>query len=91
MTTAEKLEYVVEKIPFISSTFFLKYNLRMPEVEMVKLADIVIETYAMTSTLSRANRSYIVGNLHGEHEIEMAIPYVNDTRYTIRLRGERRQ
>ena len=80
MTTAEKLEYVVEKIPFISSTFFLKYNLRMPEVEMVKLADIVIETYAMTCALSRSNRSYIVGNLHGEHEINLTVPYINDAR-----------
>lgn len=80
MTTAEKLEYIVEKIPFISSIFFLKYNLHMPETEMVKLADIVIETYAMTCALSRSNRSYIVGNLHGEHEINLAVPYINDAR-----------
>ena len=80
MTTAEKLEYVVEKIPFISSTFFLKYNLNMPEAEMVKLADIVIESYAMTCALSRSNRSYIVGNLHGEHEINLTVPYINDAK-----------
>ena len=52
----------------------------MPEVEMVKLADIVIETYAMTCALSRSNRSYIVGNLHGEHEINLTVPYINDAR-----------
>ena len=82
MSTADKLEWVVEKIPFIATNLVIKHgDLQFPETDLVKLADIVIETYAMTSTLSRANRSYIVGNLHGEHEIEMAIPYVNDTRY----------
>ena len=84
ITTAEKLEWVVEKIPFLATKFVLNYgDFKIPESELVKLADIVIETFAMTSALSRANRSYIVGNLHGEHEIEMAIPYINDARYVI--------
>ena len=81
MATAEKLEYIAEKIPFISTSLFLKYNLHMPETDMFKLADIVIETYAMTCALSRSNRSYIVGNLHGEHEINLAVPYINDARH----------
>ena len=86
MTTADKLEWVVEKIPFVATNLVIKHgDFQFPETDLVKLADIVIETYAMTATLSRANRSYIVGNLHGEHEIELAIPYVNDTRYTTRL------
>ena len=81
MATAEKLEYIAEKIPFISTSLFLKYNLHMPETDMFKLADIVIETYAMTCALSRSNRSCIVGNLHGEHEINLAVPYINDARH----------
>ena len=82
ITTADKLEWVVEKIPFIATEQVLKHgDFKFPETDLVKLADIVIETYAMTCALSRAHRSYIVGNLHGEHEIEIAIPYINDTRY----------
>ena len=69
MSTADKLEFIVEKIPFISTNLLLKFNLQIPEPDMVKLADIVVETFAMTCALSRANRSYIVGNLHGEHEV----------------------
>lgn len=30
--------------------------------------------------VSRSNRSYIVGNLHGEHEINLAVPYINDAK-----------
>ena len=44
-------------------------SFNIPETELVKLADIAIETFAMTCTLSRANRSYIVGHAHGEHEV----------------------
>ena len=69
MSTADKLEFIVEKIPFIATNLLLKFNLQIPEPDMVKLADIVVETFAMTCALSRANRSYIVGNLHGEHEV----------------------
>ena len=84
MTTADKLEYVVEKIPFLATNLFLKYqkmNNAIPEHELVKLADIVIETFAMTCCLSRSNRSYIVGNLHGEHEIGLSVPYINDAKF----------
>jgi len=81
MTTADKLEYVIEKIPFLASSLFIRYEgLQIPEHEMVKLADLVIESYAMTCALSRSNRSYIVGNLHGEHEINLAVPYINDAK-----------
>ena len=80
MTTANKLEYIVEKIPFLATNMFLKYQLEIPEPQLEKLADIVIETFAMTCALSRSNRSYIVGNLHGEHETSLSIPYINDAR-----------
>ena len=54
MTTADKLEYVIEKIPFLASSLFIRYEgLQIPEHEMVKLADLVIESYAMTCALSR--------------------------------------
>ena len=82
VSSADRLEWVVEKIPFLATKLVHKSgeNFEMPENELVKLAELVMETYAMTCTLSRANRSYIVGNLHGEHEINIAIPYISEAR-----------
>jgi len=82
VSSADRLEWVVEKIPFLATNLVHKSgeNLQIPENELLKLAELVIETYAMTCTLSRANRSYIVGNLHGEHEINVAIPYISEAR-----------
>jgi len=82
ISSADRVEWVVEKIPFLASNLVLKCGeqLQIPETNLVKLADIVIETYAMTCALSRSNRSYIVGNLHAEHEINLAIPYIAENR-----------
>eukprot|EP00092_Neocalanus_flemingeri_P016245 GFUD01017589.1.p1 GENE.GFUD01017589.1~~GFUD01017589.1.p1 ORF type:complete len:649 (-),score=211.71 GFUD01017589.1:158-2104(-) len=82
VTTAERLEWVVEKIPFLATKMALRSgeNFQIPESELVKLADLVMETYAMTCALSRSSRSYIVGNLHAEHEINLVIPYICDAR-----------
>ena len=84
ISSADRVEWVVEKIPFLASNLVLKCGeqLQIPETNLVKLADIVIETYAMTCALSRSNRSYIVGNLHAEHEINLAIPYIAENRYS---------
>ena len=61
----------MEKIPFLATNMMFRSDMsfNIPETELVKLADIAIETFAMTCTLSRANRSYIVGHAHGEHEV----------------------
>jgi len=82
VSSARRLEWVVEKIPFLTTNLIHTYGveLNIPETDLVKLADLVIETYAMTCALSRSNRSYIVGNLHAEHEVNLAIPYVADAR-----------
>jgi len=82
IASAEKLEWVVEKIPFLTQSLCLRAggDMQVPENELVRLADLVIEAYAMTCALSRSSRSYIVGNLHAEHEVGLAIPYINDAR-----------
>lgn len=86
VSSADRLEWVVEKIPFLATNLVhnsgeSRETSQLPETDLVKLAELVIETYAMTCTLSRSNRSYIVGNLHAEHEINLAIPYISDARY----------
>lgn len=82
VSSAERLEWVVEKIPFLATQMCFRSgeHFQVPESELVKLADLVMETYAMTCALSRSNRSYIVGNLHAEHEINLVIPYICEAR-----------
>ena len=82
MSTADRVEWAVEKIPFLASSLIIRNgeHFQIPETDLVKLADLVIETYAMTCALSRSNRSYIVGNLHAEHEINLVIPYISEAR-----------
>lgn len=82
VSSAERLEWVVEKIPFLATQMCFRSgeHFQVPESELVKLADVVMETYAMTCALSRSNRSYIVGNLHAEHEINLVIPYICEAR-----------
>eukprot|EP00090_Calanus_glacialis_P041415 TRINITY_DN7307_c0_g1_i4.p1 TRINITY_DN7307_c0_g1~~TRINITY_DN7307_c0_g1_i4.p1 ORF type:complete len:598 (+),score=219.67 TRINITY_DN7307_c0_g1_i4:49-1842(+) len=82
VSTADRVEWAVEKIPFLASSLIIRNgeHFQIPETDLVKLADLVIETYAMTCALSRSNRSYIVGNLHAEHEINLVIPYISEAR-----------
>jgi len=89
ISSAERLEWAVEKIPFLATNLMFRSDMsfNIPETELVKLADITIETFAMTCTLSRANRSYIVGHAHGEHEVNIAIPVVNEGRLLVQQLG----
>jgi len=89
ISSAERLEWAVEKIPFLATNMMFRSDMsfNIPETELVKLADIAIETFAMTCTLSRANRSYIVGHAHGEHEVNIAIPVVNEGRLLVQQLG----
>ena len=38
-------------------------------MDLAKVADIVIDLYAMTACLSRANRSYCLGLQNADHEV----------------------
>ena len=82
VTSAEKVEWAVEKIPLLATTMFFKSgeNLQIPETDLARLAELVIETYAMTCAMSRCSRSYIVGHLHAEHEVNLVIPYICEAR-----------
>nr|KAG5700843.1 hypothetical protein BaRGS_024229 [Batillaria attramentaria] len=42
------------------------------QMELKRLADIVMDLYAMTSVLSRASRSYCIGLRNAEHEVMLA-------------------
>ena len=39
-----------------------------------------METYAMICVLSRASRSYVVGHPHANHEVNLCIPFVFESR-----------
>ena len=39
------------------------------QIELRRLADIVIDLYAMTAVIGRASRSYCIGLRNAEHEV----------------------
>lgn len=41
------------------------------QLDVVKLADIAIDLYAMTAVLSRASRAYCDGVHNAEHEVSV--------------------
>ena len=45
------------------------------QMDLKRLADAVIDIYAMTAVLSRASRSYCIGLQHSEHEVNLAAAF----------------
>lgn len=55
------------------------HDVAVKEVELMRLSQAATETYAMTSALARANRSYCQGHAHGEHEVDLACASIFDS------------
>lgn len=43
------------------------------QIELRRMADVVIDLYAMTAVLSRASRSYSIGLPNSDHEVLIVI------------------
>jgi len=80
--SAENLEYCFHKMNWVVSEVIIQEgnNIQISEGMLEKLSDIAMEVFAMTCVVSRASRSYVVGHLHAEHEVNMAKPYIHDAR-----------
>lgn len=55
-------------------------NLQVNERNLEILADYTIEVYAMVSVLARTSRSYVVGHQHAQLEMDLAIPFLADSK-----------
>ena len=55
-------------------------NIQIHERNLEILADFTMEVYAMICTLSRCSRAYCVGHQHSELEINLAIPFIAESK-----------
>jgi len=83
---ADQVEWSVLKLHWVAKELLLKSgaNLQVEEKYLERLSDITMETYAQVCALSRASRSYVVGHQHAEHEINMVIPYIFESRLRVK-------
>jgi acyl-CoA dehydrogenase family protein 9 len=58
-------------------------NVQVHERNLELLANFTIEVYAMVSVLARTSRSYCVGHPHANLEIDLAIPFIADSKRRI--------
>ncbi|KAA0201452.1 hypothetical protein HAZT_HAZT004475 [Hyalella azteca] len=71
--SATSLEYCVERFRFAVQIILSKYGLDVVkpqhQMDVVRLGDMAIDLYAMTSVIARASRAYCDGIHNGEHEV----------------------
>jgi len=84
--SAQHLEYCVHKLAWVTRVLVIRRgaNAQLTEGYLERLSDIAMETYAMTCVLSRASRSYVVGNLHAEHDMDLATAYIFEAKMRVR-------
>lgn len=84
--SAKQLEYSVVKFGWIVKELLMREgaNIQIQEGQLERLSDISMEIYAMTCVLSRSSRAYVVGHLHGEHELQLAKPFIWDASLRVR-------
>lgn len=84
--SAEKVEWGVHKLHWAARELLLSKggNLQVEEKYLERLSDISMEVFASVCALSRASRSYVVGHTHAQHEIDLVIPYIFESRLRVR-------
>ncbi|XP_050508482.1 complex I assembly factor ACAD9, mitochondrial isoform X1 [Diabrotica virgifera virgifera] len=76
---SKQLEYCVKRIEFGAEILLTRYG---PDVlnfhmDIRRLADSIIDTYAIAACLSKASRSYCIGLQHGDVEMMLASTFTN--------------
>ena len=87
-TGADSLEYCVERFRYAVQLILTKYGADVVQphhqMDVVRLADIAIEIFAMTSVLSRASRSYCDGLHNADHEVLLALTFCKESDERVR-------
>ncbi|KAG5877267.1 hypothetical protein JTB14_009763 [Gonioctena quinquepunctata] len=78
-SSSQHLEYCVKRLQFSAEILLARHG---PEIvnqhmDLRRLADVIIDTYAMTACLGRASRSYCIGLQHGDYEMMIANTFCN--------------
>lgn len=85
-TAAKLLEYCVLRLQYGVEIMLARHGEEIVEHQMMlkRLADIVIDIYAMTAVLGRSSRSVCIGLLHADQEINIAVTFCHDAHLRIR-------
>ncbi|XP_047102374.1 complex I assembly factor ACAD9, mitochondrial-like [Schistocerca piceifrons] len=77
---AQMLEYCVLRLPYAVEVVLSRHGQKIVDhqMELRRIADIVIDIFAMTAVLGRASRSYCIGLQHAESEVLIAGTFCKD-------------
>lgn len=80
MDEANQLEYCTQRLQYAVEIALQRHGKDIIEKQMdlKRLADIVIDIYAMTACLGRASRAYCIGLPNSDHEVRLAQTFCND-------------
>jgi len=78
--SADQLEKIVLRFQMATEATLSRHGKKVTEkqMELRRMADIVIDIYAMTAVLSRASRSYCIGLPNADHEMKLASSFCYD-------------
>ncbi|XP_022901596.2 complex I assembly factor ACAD9, mitochondrial [Onthophagus taurus] len=74
---SQHLEYSIIRIKFATEVLFGRFGADVigKHADLERLADAIVDAYAMTAVLARANRSYCIGLQHATMEMEIATAF----------------
>jgi len=78
--SSDQLEKTVLRFQMATEAALTRHGKKITEkqMELRRMADIVIDLYAMTAVLGRASRSYSIGLPNCDHEIKLAASFCYD-------------
>uniref|UniRef100_A0A2P2I242 Acyl-CoA dehydrogenase family member 9 n=1 Tax=Hirondellea gigas TaxID=1518452 RepID=A0A2P2I242_9CRUS len=91
--SANSLDYCVERFRYSVQLILVKYGADVVQprhqMDVVRLGDMAMDLFAMTSVLSRASRAYCIGLHNSQHEILLANTFCKQAEARIkRMVGE---
>jgi len=85
-TSARRLEWCAQKLPFVAEQLLVQRgaNLQVEEMHLARLHDLATEVFIMTCVLSRASRSLTLGLDNFEMEGTMAVNLSFDSKQRVK-------
>jgi len=79
--SATSLESSVKNLQKCVETILVQYGISLlgHKMELKRLADVIIEVYAMTAVVARASRAYCIGMRNAEEEVKVAMLFTYRT------------
>ncbi|XP_050293948.1 complex I assembly factor ACAD9, mitochondrial [Anthonomus grandis grandis] len=76
---SKQLEYCVKRLEFITEAILMNNGVECvnEHVELRRLADVIIDCYAMTAVIARASRAYCIGLQFADFEVILASVFCN--------------